>query len=308
MLQMYVAIWRVTWKRQIILIVLSVAIAALAAIPLQYQKNIVNALSDRGAMHADLVQMCAEMFALVLLSLILKWVLGYRAGTLGEDTIRFLRSRIYQGSVSRATEGETGLGEGTLATMISAEAEELGKFVGGAFSDPVVQIGTLFSVVTFIAASQPGLGMIAMCIILPQVILVLLTQTQVNRLVAERVHILRGATDKVLESEFQAVQQSILDDFDRIFETRRKMFIWKLSTKFVVSALSGGGTVAVLLLGGWYVIDGRTDVGTVVAATAGLARLQGPTSFLIAFYRQVSATRVKFELLREMAAPRPGPA
>ena len=56
------------------------------------------------------------------------------------------------------------------------------------------------------------------------------------------------------------------------------------------------------LTGGWLVIDGRTDVGTVVAATAGLARLQGPTTFLIAFYRQVSATRVKFELLSEMAA------
>ena len=54
----------------------------------------------------------------------------------------------------------------------------------------------------------------------------------------------------------------------------------------------------VLMLGGYLVLQGRTDVGTVVAATMGLSRIQGPTAFLIAFYRQVSANRVKFDLLR----------
>ena len=61
-----------------------------------------------------------------------------------------------------------------------------------------------------------------------------------------------------------------------------------------------------LMLGGWLVLQGRTDVGTVVAATLGLSRLQGPTAFLIAFYRQVSANRVKFELLRDIL-PRTAP-
>jgi hypothetical protein len=40
-----------------------------------------------------------------------------------------------------------------------------------------------------------------------------------------------------------------------------------------------------------------------VAATTGLTRLQGPTAFLIAFYRAVSANRVKFELLRGLLVP-----
>ena len=46
------------------------------------------------------------------------------------------------------------------------------------------------------------------------------------------------------------------------------------------------------------VLEGRTDVGTVGAATLGLNRLYGPTAFLISFYRQVSSNQVKFELLR----------
>ena len=140
--------------------------------------------------------------------------------------------------------------------------------------------------------------------IVPQVILVLGTQGQVNRLVGERVHVLRHATDKCATTNFDQFNQGVVDDFDTIFETRRSIFIWKLSTKFLLSAINGAGMVGVLALGGAFVISGETDVGTVVAATIGLGRLQGPTGFLIAFYRQVSATRVKYELLRDSTLPR----
>lgn len=296
---MYLAIWRVSGRRQIVLIALSVAIAALAAVPLGYQKDIINELTEDVLDGADLVSLCAGMMAFILLSLALKWTLGYMSGTLGEDVIRLIRNRIFDAKRDKASTAPLPIASGTLSTMVSAEAEELGKFAGSAYSEPVVQIGTLISVVGFIASTQPRLGLIAMAIILPQIILVLLTQIQVNRLVAERVHVLRGATDKIVHDDIEKTAQDVVADFDRIYETRRHMFLWKLSTKFVLSAINGAGTVAVLLLGGWLVIEGRTDVGTVVAATIGLGRLQAPTAFMIAFYRQVSATRVKYELLRD---------
>jgi ABC-type bacteriocin/lantibiotic exporter with double-glycine peptidase domain len=94
---------------------------------------------------------------------------------------------------------------------------------------------------------------------------------------------------------------SVLEDFDRIYGVRRTMFRWKLSTKFLVSAINGAGTVAVFVLGGLLVLQGRTDVGTVVAATMGLSRLQGPNTFLFSYYREVSANRVKYELLRGLS-------
>ena len=86
--------------------------------------------------------------------------------------------------------------------------------------------------------------------------------------------------------------------FDEIVIVRRRVFIWKLSTKLALSVLSGLGSIGILMLGGWLVLQGRSDVGTVVAATTGLARLQQPWTQLVAFYRQVSTIRVKFELLR----------
>lgn len=302
MFQLYAAIWRVSGRRQIILIILSIAVAALAAVPLGFQKEIINGLTDSELDRAGLYRLCGGMLAMILFSLLLKWLLGYRASILGEDVVRMLRARIYENAIEAGPERDTQVG--TLATMISAEAEELGKFTGNAFSEPVVQIGTLISVIGFIAATQPFLGAIALFMIVPQVILVLGTQGQVNRLVGERVHVLRHATDKCATTNFDQFNQGVVDDFDTIFETRRSIFIWKLSTKFLLSAINGAGMVGVLALGGAFVISGETDVGTVVAATIGLGRLQGPTGFLIAFYRQVSATRVKYELLRDSTLPR----
>ena len=299
MFRLYAAIWRVSAGRQVFLILLSLAIAALAAVPLEFQKDIINLLTKREVGLSELIWLGIGMSAAILLSLGLKWVMGYRSGTLGEDVIRLIRNRITQRALEDGDNRDV-IGQGTLTTAISAEAEDLGKFAGSAFSEPVVQIGTLVSVIGYISSTQPGLGVIALCMIAPQVAIVLFSQRHVNVFVAKRVHILRSASDTLNREDIEGAMAEVEAKFDAIYETRRKMYVWKLSTKFLLSAINGAGLVAVLMLGGTLVLDGRTDVGTVVAATAGLARLQGPSTFLIAFYRMVSANRIRFELLVEV--------
>lgn len=304
MFQLYRAIWRASAGRQIILIVLSIAIAGLAAVPLEFQRDIINHLTSDDAGMERLIYLGAGMMSVILLSLGLKWLLGYRAGTLGEDLIRMIRQRLLVRAADLNETGET-LRKGTMTTAIAAEAEELGKFAGGAFSDPVVQIGTLISVIGYISSTQPGLGLIAFSMIVPQILIVLVSQRKVNVFVAERVRILRSATDRLTTEDIDALAGDIEAQFDKIYETRRRMFLWKLSAKFLLSVINGAGTVGVLMLGGWLVLQGRTDVGTVVAAISGLGRIQGPTTFLIAFYRQVSANRIKYELMLELFGPNP---
>ncbi len=304
MLRLYSTIWRVSSGRQIILIVLSLAIAALAAAPLEFQRDIINHLTEKQIETDYLFLLGAGMMGVILLSLTLKWVLGYRAGTLGEDLIRLIRQRLLLRAVDISETGES-VRKGTMSTAVSAEAEELGKFAGGAFSDPVVQIGTLVSVIGYISSTQPGLGLIALSMIVPQIVIVLISQRKVNVFVAKRVHVLRSATDSLTVEDLRAASRDIEAKFDDIYETRRHMFLWKLSAKFLLSVINGAGTVGILMLGGWLVLQGKTDVGTVVAATTGLTRIQGPTSFLIAFYRQVSANRIKYELMLELFGENP---
>lgn len=304
MLEFYQAIWRVTGRRQILLLVLSVAVSALAAVPLDYQKRIINGLGG-DLTQETLVRLAIEMGAFILLSLALKWLLGFQSGTLGEWVIKRLRTVVCENAIDRTARDGVGPKRGTLANMISSETETIGKFVGSAVSEPVVQFGTLISIVGYIAVTQPRLGLVVMLIVAPQAIIVLLTQTRINALVAERVRVLRQSINTITAEDISAARQSILEDFDRIYDARRRIFLWKLSTKFVLSALNGVGMAAVLLIGGLLVLDGRGDVGTVVAATAGLGRIQQPWRLLIGFYRNLATTTVQYELFRDVL-PRAG--
>ncbi len=306
MIQLYKAIWRVSWRRQVLLVLLSLAIAALAAAPLEFQKRIVNLLTADSMDLDRLYLLGGGMLGVILVSLSAKSARGYLSGLLGEDVIRMIRRRLLSEAENDEANGKQ-LRRGTLTTAISAEAEELGKFAGAAYSEPVVQIGTLISVIAFISSTQPMLGLIALSMIVPQTVIVLISQRKVNIYVALRVRALRASTDHVNAEKLRDAAEEVLARFDEIYDTRRRMFMWKTSAKFLLSTINGLGTVSVLMLGGWLVLEGRTDVGTVVAATSGLSRIQGPTNFLIAFYRQVSSNRIKFELLRELIVPPPLP-
>ena len=68
--------------------------------------------------------------------------------------------------------------------------------------------------------------------------------------------------------------------------------------------LSALGVVGALFLGGWLVLHGRSDVGTVVASLTGLSRIEGPWRDLVAFFLTASTIRVKFAMLRSSVMPR----
>ncbi len=294
MIEFYRVIWRATWRRQIVLIVLSLAVAALAAAPLKFQQEIINHMV-RGGVFATLAWLCAGFLGVVVLSGLLKFANSYLTARSGEITVRYIRDRLY----TRAVEGSaaTPIPRGTLVTMVAAEAEGVGAFAGAAIATPVMQIGTLLSVVGFMTASSWVLGAIALGVVVPQMIIVLVMQGRINREVRLRTQRLRRASDEISASDLRRIEQEVVDDFDELMVIRLRIFRLKLSIKLVQSLLSAGGVAAILLLGGWYVIEGRTDTGTVVAALSGLARIEGPWRELVAFYRQASTMRVSYELI-----------
>ncbi|MGR3635926.1 MAG: ABC transporter transmembrane domain-containing protein [Shimia sp.] len=293
----YARIWRSTGRAQILLVVLSLIVAALAAAPLRFQKDIINSLGPDLDTNI-LLMMCGGYLAVIVVTNIFKFILNYRSSLLGEDTIRRIRARIY--GAHHDPDAKRKPNTGTLATIIAAEAEEVGRFVGQAVANPLLQVGTLFSVVSYVAATQPYLGAFLILIILPQAAIVLILQERVNRRVKERTIILRKASSEISDeeiNEIHAVQQKIMDDFDEIFLTRRGIFKLKLSMKMAMNIISGIGLIGILLIGGLLMQRGLSDVGTVVASISALERINSPWRLLLNFYKELSAARVKFDLI-----------
>lgn len=305
MMELYRAIWRVTGRQQILLIALSLLISVLAAAPLKFQQLVINGLVYGGEVRS-LVWLCAGFLGVVLASATLKFALKYRLSIVGERVVLLIRERLYTMYVVDAAAGAADLPKrGTLVTMLSAEAEAVGAFAGAAIATPLMQIGTLASVLIFIVASQPWLGLLALAVVVPQAVVVMALQSRINRRVRERVQALRDASDRISDTDLARVEEAIVTDFRDVFETRKRIFLLKLSSKFALSTLSAIGVVGVLFLGGWLVLHGRSDVGTVVASLTGLSRIEGPWRDLVAFFRSASTIRVKFTMLKRSIMPRP---
>ena len=68
-----------------------------------------------------------------------------------------------------------------------------------------------------------------------------------------------------------------------------------------------------LVVGGYLVLQGQTELGTIVAFLSGLDRINDPWNELVNFYREWSVTEVKYALIKDLhdkldAAPGAVPA
>ena len=101
---LYRVIWRITGRQQLLLIALSVIVAALAAAPLKFQQLVINSLVYGGDIHR-VAWLCAGLLGVTLLSATLKFALNFRISILGECIVLRLRERLYANYVTDATTG-----------------------------------------------------------------------------------------------------------------------------------------------------------------------------------------------------------
>jgi ABC-type multidrug transport system fused ATPase/permease subunit len=306
MRELYDYVWRSSASQQIVLIILAIMAAVLATAPLELQRHIINTLAGHERVER-LGWLCGGYLIASLGIGGLKYTVNLRSSRLGESMIRSLREKISANS-STATRSET-LAEtgtdtsGTVVTMISTEAETVGKFVGDCISTPIIQAGTLLSVLTYMLYTEPLLGLVVLFIALPQLIIVPLIQRRINARTRERVRTLRRAGDLVVDhmrgggESGSSLKSQIGAAFGAIYDLRLYVFRLKFGLKFLVSGLQSVGVFALLFAGGIMVLNGKTEIGIVVAFISGLDRVLDPWRELIAFVRSTSAARVQFELI-----------
>jgi ABC-type bacteriocin/lantibiotic exporter with double-glycine peptidase domain len=85
--------------------------------------------------------------------------------------------------------------------------------------------------------------------------------------------------------------------FETIYGVRLRVFKLKFGLKFLVGGLQSMGVFLLLFAGGIMVLNGRTEIGTVVAFIGGLDRVLDPWRELIAFVRSTSAAKVQFDMI-----------
>ena len=87
-----------------------------------------------------------------------------------------------------------------------------------------------------------------------------------------------------------------------IFHARMRIILLKYLAKGVNNLVGHLGPIGILLLGGWMVIEGRTDLGIVVAFISGFEKIMDPARELLNFYRRMAQIRVQYRLIADAIA------
>ena len=132
MRELYAAVWRATGRDQLLLILLSLLVGALAALPLKLQQLVINDLVYDGDL-VWLAWLCAGFLAAVLASAGLKFVLGLRQAMVGERTVLRIRKTLYRNAVDRGEAAEPG----TLVAMATHGYSGAARWLLGSVAEKV---------------------------------------------------------------------------------------------------------------------------------------------------------------------------
>jgi ABC-type multidrug transport system fused ATPase/permease subunit len=175
---------------QLFLLLLTVGVFLLEVVPLELQRRVVNDLVKHGDFWLVIV-LCAVYAGTVLVQGGAKLVLNVYRSWVGERATRDLRRRVRVLASSPSSASSGSEAQGIQASMIVAEVEPIGGFVGASVSEPLLQGGVLLSVLAYMIHVDLWMAGSALALFVPQLVFVPLMQGAVNRRTGVRVQIIR---------------------------------------------------------------------------------------------------------------------
>jgi ABC-type bacteriocin/lantibiotic exporter with double-glycine peptidase domain len=126
-------------------------------------------------------------------------------------------------------------------------------------------------------------------------------QAAINRRVAQRIATLREVSGGMIldvtdegGSTLGSLQQRRIEE---VFWLDMGIFKLKFSMNFLMNLMLHVAAAGVLAVGGWFVVNGETQVGTVVAFLSGLSKLSDPWGDLVTWFRDLTVTGTKYRLI-----------
>ncbi|HYN12537.1 MAG TPA: ABC transporter ATP-binding protein, partial [Burkholderiales bacterium] len=299
---LYRYIWKVSARHQVLLSLLAVAIFLIELAPLELQRRIVNgAVEGRGFEFVGML--CLVYVGVELVHGGLKLVMNVYRGSVAEAANKRLRLQMNPAADAAKTDAVKEAEEGVKISMIVAEVESVGNFVGSSFSEPLLNAGILLSILGYMVFTQPWMALVALLIFFPQFLFIPFLQEAINRRTKRRIETMRALSvdivDEAAERSGERSEQTFRRRIGRVYELNMQIFRRKYGMNFLMNLFYHLGIIGILAVGGWLVLQGKTEVGTIVAFISGLSRMNDPWGDLVDFFRNLTNTGLKYRMIAE---------
>jgi len=252
-----------------------------------------------------LVALTVSFLALIVVNGGLKFRINTMKGWMGERMLRRLRYALFDHILRFPLARFRRVKSAELATMVKDEVEPLGGFVGESLIAPTFYTLEAFTAMFFIMYQHVYLGLIALAVVVAQAVIIPRLRRRLLVLSRERQLSARQLAGRIAEVADGAVEVHANDTSNyeraeisarlgRIFRIRFELFQRKFLIKFLNNFLSQLAPFLFYLVGGYLVIKGSLDIGTLVAVIAAYKDLPSPIKELIDWDQQRLDVQIKY--------------
>jgi putative ABC transport system ATP-binding protein len=239
-----------------------------------------------------LMALSSIFLLLVVINGLFKFYINTYKGRLGERMLRRMRFDLFDRMIRFPPGAFKRMKASEVATMIKDEVEPLGGFIGDAFVLPAMLGGQALTAMIFILVQSFWLGLIAAFIVLIQGIFIPRMRKRLIILGRERQLTARELAGRVGEvfDGINVVRTNDTSNYERadisnrlgrIFEIRYDIYQWKFLVKFINNFLAQVTPFVFYSVGGFFALQGRLDIGQLVAVIAAYKDLPTPLKELI---------------------------
>ncbi len=252
-----------------------------------------------------LFALSGTFLTLIIVNGLFKFYINTYKGRLGERMLRRIRFTLVDRLLRFPIRAFRRIKSSEVASMVKDEVEPIGGFMGDAFVQPLLLGGQAITAMAFIMVQNVYLGLIAIFMIGIQFIIIPRMRRHLIRLGKERQikarklagrvgEIVDGITHVHVNDTSHYERADVSSRLAKIFYIRYELFQRKFFTKFLNNLLAQITPFLFYVVGGYFALQGKIDVGQLVAVIAAYKDLPSPIKELIDWDQQRLDVEVKF--------------
>ncbi len=252
-----------------------------------------------------LMALSAVFLGLVIINGLFKFYINTYKGRLGERLLRRMRFTLVDQILRFPPTTFKRLKGAEISSMVKDEVEPLGGFTGDAFVAPALLGGQALTALAFIFVQSVPLGLITAALVSVQVFIIPRMRRRLLILGRERQLTARELAGRVSEivdgintihsydtSNYE--RADIASRLGRIYKIRLDIYQWKFLVKFINNFLASVTPFLFYSVGGYLALNGRLDIGQLVAVIGAYKDLPGPLKELIDWDQNRQDVQVKY--------------
>ena len=277
--------------------------------PLEMQKRIVNIAIAMKSMDALLLY-CGLYLGAVVLAGALKYLINMLQGFIGQRVLLDMRRQLYDQILKLPLSFYRRTPPGMVITSLTSELSAIGDFMGGAIATPAINILTLAGFAVYLAWLNPLLALLSFAIFPAEILIVPFLQKKFNLLNRTRIDVTRTMSNIIGEAVsgmhdvhgnagYGIERAKLAGPSEQLFGIRNRMNGVRFLTKFINNFFQSLGPFVLFLVGGWLTINGRFDLGALVAFLSAYEKFYDPWKELLDYYQDLQDSRVRYHQIMD---------